>query len=274
MKKRKGLQVVILMLCVYGLWVGACSSQIHQMPNVQKEDLSSYLYLREDAELSGQDYEKIFHQTGITKAGMETLLANRQTYWLEDLQNRLFEEPEMETVWANIVCRQEWIVQPTEARARFVVEDGDIIVSLSSYLGGWRYGHCGLVLDADKGIVLEAITYGEPSCQMEISHWSEYPSFVVLRLKDATPETKQAVIDYAYSDLQNIRYDLLSFKSKKSNGPISRTHCSHLIWYAYHSQGYDLDWDNTPIVTPYDIIHDDELEVVQVYGMCLEDIDE
>lgn len=270
-KRRKILQIFVLLLCVYGMWVIACSSQIHQMPSVAKEDLSAYYYLRDDSSLSEKDYEKIFRQTGVAKPGIDTLIANKEMYQLRVIQERFFESPKLITERANIFCHREWIEEPTETRAKFVVEDGDIIITLSSYLGGWRYGHCGLILDAEKGVVLEAITYGEPSCQMSIRHWSEYPTFVILRPKNVSPEAKRAVIDYCYSELMDIRYDLLSFKTKRARGPISRTHCSHLIWYAYNRVGCDLDSDHSPIVTPYDIANDDDLEVVQVYGMRLED---
>lgn len=266
----RGLQILLLLLCCYGMWVAACRQQIHDMPHVAREDLSAYVNLTEEDGLTEEDYEKIFQQTGLTRYGMDTLIRKQQTALLEEIQDRFFEEPQTETLRANVFCHQEWLAEPTEAQPHFVAEDGDIIITLASYLGGWRYGHCGLILDAEQGTVLEAITYGEPSCQMDIDHWEDYPAFVILRPDNASRETKQAVIDYAYEELQDIPYDLFSFKTRDAYGPITKTHCSHLIWYAYHSQGYDMDFDKTPVVTPYDLIHDDDLVLVQVYGMYLE----
>lgn len=268
--KRKALSIACLLLCMYGIWVGACKQQIHQMPEEEKTDISKYERVQQMDELSEADFEIIFQQTGVTKLGMETLVKNHQTYLLGDIQEHFYETPQMKTERVNVVCHQELMAEETASDTRFIVEDGDMIITLASYLGGWRYGHCGLVLDADEGTVLEAITYGEPSCKMHISHWSEYPAYVILRPKNVSEEEKQQMIDYASSDLMDIRYDLLSFKTKNSSGPIKRTHCSHLVWYAYHYLGLDLDKDGTPIVTPYDIVHDDDLELVQVYGMCLE----
>lgn len=260
---------VLLLLFLYFMWTGACAAQIHQMPYTGKTDISKYYSVTKEEELTKEDYDIIFRQTGITKLGMNTLLKKNRCAMLEPIQQRFYEKPETKTIRANLVCHQEWLDKETEAEAKFVVEDGDVIITLASYLGGWRYGHCGLVLDAEKGTVLEAITYGEPSCIEYISHWSEYPAYVILRPIHLTENEKQQAISYALSDLQGIPYDLLSFKSKSSYGKITRTHCSHLVWYAYHYLGIDLDKDGTPIVTPYDILHSDELEPVQVWGMCL-----
>lgn len=268
--KRRLMAVLCVLVLAYGMWSGACRQQIHRMPQAARQDISAYCRVQNPEELTEEDYQTIFQQTGVTRYGMETLMANHETALLQKIQEHFYEEPETETVRANIVCHQEWMKKRTASETYFVAEDGDIIITLASYLGGWRYGHCGLILDAKQGTVLEAVTYGEPSCIKQISHWSEYPAYVILRVRDASPETKRRVISYCRSDLQDIRYDLLSFKTRRSAGPISRTHCSHLVWYAYHSQGYDLDADGTPIVTPYDIIHDDDVELVQVYGMCLD----
>lgn len=269
-KKRKACSILCILLLAYGMWVSACRQQIHRMPSAAQEDISAYYYIQDPGKLTEEDYRRIFCQTGVTRYGMETLIANRRTYLLQEIQEHFYEEPKVKTGRFNIFCHQERMDKPTVSSTRFVAEDGDIIVTLSSYLGGWRYGHCGVILDAEEGTVLEAITYGEPSCLMNISHWRDYPAYVILRVRDADLETKRQVVAYCRSDLQNIRYDLFSFKTRSSYGPVSRTHCSHLVWYAYHSQGYDLDLDGTPIVTPYDIIYDDDLELVQVYGMCLE----
>jgi uncharacterized protein YycO len=270
--KQKLWQMFSLLLCVYGMWVVACRQQIYESPTVEQQDISAYYHISDSSDLTEEDYQLIFQQTGVTEAGMDTLIKLNKTYLLGKIQTHFYEEPKLETLRVNVFCHQEWKSEATESTTYFVVEDGDIIITLASYLGGWRYGHCGLILDASEGTVLEAVTYGEPSSIKDISHWSAYPAFVILRPKAtvATEETKQAVVNYATEELLGIPYDLLSFKTKNSYGPISRTHCSHLVWYAYHSQGLDLDRDGTPIVTPYDIIYDDDLELVQVYGMCLE----
>ncbi len=268
--KKRITEALLLLLCVYGLWAAACRGQIHETPQAQKEDLSAYVGLQTADGLTENDYQTIFAQTGLTPLGMQTLIRQHRTGLLCEIQARFFEQPKLQVNRANIFCHQEWLAEPTAAEAEFVAEDGDIIITLASYLGGWRYGHCGLILDAQSGTVLEAVTYGQPSGKMRLSHWSEYPAFVILRPRGADEGTKREVIAYAERYLQDIPYDLFAFKYRTSYGPVKTTHCSHLVWYAYHSEGYDLDCDGTPVVTPYDLIHDDDLLLVQVYGMCLE----
>ena len=46
-----------------------------------------------------------------------------------------------------------------------------------------------------------------------------------------------------------------------------KTHCAHLVWYAYRSYGYDLDGDGGRIVTPKDLSKSSLLEPVQVVGV-------
>lgn len=61
-------------------------------------------------------------------------------------------------------------------------------------------------------------------------------------------------------------------KRESTEKELKRTHCSHLVWKAFHRIGLDLDCDGSPIVTPYDIVHDEDVELVQAYGMCLDEI--
>ncbi len=265
--KRKFIQIILLLLFLYFLWTMACQSQIHIMPEAAIVDITTYLQTKDTDKLTDDDYDFIFQQTGVTKVGVETLRKNHQFFRLREIQNRYFEEPKLKTIRANLVCHQEWIAEETNAQFDAIVEDGDIIVTLASYLGGWRYGHSALVTDAKKGETIEAITYGVPSYICDIHHWQEYPTFVVLRPKKLSEQQKKSVINYALDELQDLRYDLLSFKTDDLEKVIDKTHCSHLIWSAYKQVGLDIDGDGTPIVTPYDILHDDDLEIVQVYGM-------
>ena len=51
-------------------------------------------------------------------------------------------------------------------------------------------------------------------------------------------------------------------------------HCSYLIWYAWNRFGYDLDSDGGRLVTCDDILNSPLVEIVQVYGLDLESVEQ
>ena len=58
-------------------------------------------------------------------------------------------------------------------------------------------------------------------------------------------------------------------KDKSDEKTPSSSHCSHIVWQAYKSQGVDIDQDKGIIVTPHDIAMSDKLSVVQIFGLDL-----
>lgn len=107
-------------------------------------------------------------------------------------------------------------------------------------------------------------------CSMQ--KWEELPSFQVLRLKESNHRNELEnicfswlVADYAMKNLVDIPYSLTAGMNPNEI-TIKKTHCAHLIWYAYKQFGIDLDSDGGIIVTPEDIRKSPYLEVVQSYG--------
>ncbi len=176
-----------------------------------------------------------------------------------------------------------------------VLEPGDILITFDSNIPGWHGGHAALVVDAEKGEILEATCIGSDSVRCSLERWGDYSSFAVLRLQGAGIEERQEIADYAAGRLTGLPYRLTAGIFPRAAEKISKrleplgleslgleslglgtgewgaggdsvagTHCSHLIWYAYRHFGYDLDSDGGLIVTPGDLYRSPELE--RVYG--------
>lgn len=147
------------------------------------------------------------------------------------------------------------------------LEDGDILVTQCTHSFGWRHGHAALVVDAQAGHTLEAITLGVPSGLGSVQSWRTYPSFSVLRPKNTDEIFRQEVARYAAEHLQDIPYHLTSgLFGEKSPAPPRGSQCAYLVWYAYARFGYDLDGDGGRLVTVDDLLQSPLLEMVAQVG--------
>lgn len=148
------------------------------------------------------------------------------------------------------------------------LEDGDILVTQCTHSFGWRHGHAALVVDAQAGQTLEAVTLGVPSGLGTVQSWQTYPSFAVLRLKSGDEALGRNVARYAAEHLQDIPYRLTSgFFGEKSPAPPRGSQCAYLVWYAYAQFGYDLDGDGGRLVTVKDLLQSPLLETVAQVGI-------
>ena len=143
------------------------------------------------------------------------------------------------------------------------IQDGDILVTDSTYCLCFRHGHAALVVDADKGITLEAFGIGTESEYSRLSEWRRYPHVLVLRLK-APAEVREAVAAYARENLVGIPYMLSPgvVDDKDMDERYWGTQCAHLVWAAYEACGYDVDGDGGWLVTPVDFTSSVLLQVV------------
>jgi len=143
------------------------------------------------------------------------------------------------------------------------IQDGDILVTDSTYCFCFRHGHAALVIDARKGITLEAFGIGTDSEYSRLSEWSRYPHVLVLRLK-APVEVRRAVVAYARENLVGIPYMLSPgvIDDKDMDEDYWGTQCAHLVWAAFEACGYDVDGDGGWLVTPKDFTTSAFLRVV------------
>lgn len=285
-QKRKlwlsGITAVAFLLL---LWGWSAEGQARYTPVYEMVNIEEYLYKEE---LSQEEYILLFRQTGLARVAVDALRAEGREEELLTLQEKFFEQVPVECEANTIISREERIVGNSieedsvtisaertleSAQDRYVdipyVENGDILITFNCHVFGWRNGHAAMVVDAEKGLTLEARVLGTDSAIISMEHWKQYPSFVILRLKNVEQAQRAKIAEYAQTQMTGMPYRLTAgwgdwmYPEALTKG----THCAHLVWSAYHAFGYDLDSDGGMIVTPHDLYESDLLEFVQVYGM-------
>lgn len=251
------------------MWTESAERDAHFTPDYEKVDLEAFL---EKAELTDEEYAVIFGQTGLAKPGVDELYRLGRQNELLCLQERFFAPVEYHCSGRYVICRSERL-DGEEETAGFLptVHTGDILITFSGHVFGWRSGHAAIVVDGEKGLTLEAISPSCNSCLCELSHWREYPQFVLLRPKNLTERECGEIAAYAVENMNDIPYDLFRW-AERGNGQdeeckVTGTQCAHLVWAVYYHFGYDLDSDGGYIVTPMDLCRSGLLEVVQAYGI-------
>ncbi|ONI40696.1 hypothetical protein AN639_01050 [Candidatus Epulonipiscium fishelsonii] len=140
-------------------------------------------------------------------------------------------------------------------------KNGDIFLTKSTSTFGFRHGHIGIVVDAEKGKVLECIQPFTNSSFLGIGHWTYYPTFKLLRFKDEAMANK--IAQYALNNLEGIPYNILASKYQE---PITSTHCSLILWQAFNHFGVDIDPNQGWIISPEDIAKSPLFDTIQIYG--------
>lgn len=237
----------------------------HYTPNIKKIDLHPIL---EKECLNAVDYNLLFEQTGLsstiidelkTTSDFEAQILQFQEDYLSDIKSyNLYMPP---ATFCQLVGPSPG--QKTKAFTLAPYHNGYILITNATHSFGWRHGHAGLVVDEVHGVTLEAISPGTVSCLQNIHKWEYYPTFKMLRLKNASLSEQNNIAHYALIHLQGLPYNILS---SKSQSPPTATHCSLLIWQAFNHFHYDLDSAGGPFVFPKDIARSPLLEVLQIYG--------
>lgn len=273
MKKRKRIAIygsaltLIMLTVVLFLWKASTESFAYHSPSYQQREIERLLYA---PYLTTSDYQQLYFQTGLGKSVVDKLREMGREEEILYAQKAFFAKPE-------IVCRKSSMISWEERNVGktlpklLCLMDGDILITNCSHTFGWRNGHAALVVDAKKGLTLESVVLGQPSCLQKVEKWRGYPSFLVLRLKDTTMQEREAIAKSACETALDVNYgfseDLLEHWGLIDE--YSNTDCSHLVWKAFKRFGYDLDSDGGIFVTPKDIAQSPLLEIVQSYGIVL-----
>lgn len=252
--------LVVLINYTYLYWTP------HYTPKVTPINLMPLLG---QIDLSQDDYDILFEQTGLAKPIIDEL---RQGPYFSDKilsfqQHYLAELKVGQSYMPPATFCQLAISSSKEPKRAFTLapfHNGYLFFTDATHSFGWRHGHMGLVVDEVHGFTLEAIRPGSKSCLQLADKWVYYPTFKMLRLKDASLEELQCISDYALTHLNGLPYSILS---RKDQTIPKTTHCSLLIWQAFEAFGYDLDPKGGYFVSPLDIIHSPLLETLQIYGL-------
>ncbi len=286
--RRVGSVLLTLALTIYMLgynWIYDAVDAAHTMPKVEKIDLQNWQRARG---LDEKQWEILEQQTGLQRDVLQKMISEGRWQQVLEIQEQYFAPVLVKSIKTTPLTITEYVVNEQGSfvkGARLIdVQNGDILITKSSRFLGWRNGHAGLVVDAEQGLVLEAVMLGVNTKLCRLSKWEEYPAFLVLRLKEEyVALVNESVVPYAKEKLVDIPYKLLAgvqdriftegmLRIKASDNDkvdipaLEGTQCAHLIWYAYKQAGIDLDSDGGLIVTPEDIRNSTYLEVIQSYG--------
>lgn len=267
-KRRRWLTILLAVIFVFTALLGYAylgiavqkTKEIHWSPDYAQEDISPLLY---KAERTEEDYVKIYEQTGLTKLGVEGLIEQRLYTRILRIQESYFASYEKTRKHFAPLTYAEYINGTTEFA---LFQDGDILVTDSIFCSWFRYGHAALVVDAERGQTLGAVEIGQKSAFNHISQFKGYAKFLILRPK-ASEEVKRQAVEFAKENLVDLPYQLTAgIFTAKDTESLFGTHCGHLVWYAYHKFGVDLDSNGGMIVTPQNLVNSSEVELVQTFG--------
>lgn len=264
--------IFILLSSIYILEI-IIEPQGFVVPSYEKTDIE---HLLSKEKLTEEDYKVLFYQTGLGKPAIDELLLNKETGIDEILkfQYNFFAE-------RNVLCEK---IALTTSQESFVdnqgtyrygfnlapYKNGYVLITKATHTLGWRHGHAAIVTDAENETTLEAVLIGQNSQYQNINKWRIYPSFIMLKLKNADEEKLNHIADFAIQNMHNLPYKLtigLFSKKDPETEEIIGTQCSHLVWHPFNEFGYDIDSDGSWLVTPKDIANSDLFEVVQIYGV-------
>ena len=268
-KKRLAITLACVVFFVSSVLIGLQLGVIytdktwkHWYPDYEKADLSAVLAKEE---LTQEDYDLLYAQTGLTKIGVDGL-------WSEaDGKKRILRIQNFYFAEHTVTCKRfnpYTYLETMESHAPYAkLEDGDIIISATTHVSGWRLGHACLVVDGDREKIAEALGPGTQSWITDASTFSNLANFMVLRPK-FDKEFRAAVAQYAKDNLIGADYNFsIGILSKKYNEKeFTRTQCAHLVWYAYRHFDVDLDSNGGLVVTPPEIANSPYVEIVQIFG--------
>ncbi len=269
MQKKKWLRRLIKTIAIFLIFVIVFTGLNHFTQHVVAHIDSPFTPDYKKVALNEEsDYKTIFLQTGLGEKTAKKLIE-------EDRFDEILEAQELFFANDEIDCQPliKWFTREERLKNELIpfydLRPGDILVTLSTHTWGWRHGHAAIVVDEFSTI--ESISMGTNSSKEHIRFWQDYSNFAVLRVKDTSDEQRKQVAEYTEQKLFDIPYSIFAgFGIHKAPSIDSRgfsLHCSYLAWYAWNAFDIDLDSDGGRLVSSYDILHSDKVEIVQLYGM-------
>ncbi|MBO5712913.1 MAG: hypothetical protein J6R88_01750 [Clostridia bacterium] len=255
----------VIILLTSTLFIGAYASESWKpwQPNYEKQDITEIL---NKPSLTDADYDVLYQQTGLTKLGVDGLLENGEKSTILQIQNYFFETQDI--YYNSFAPLMGYMRRKNNSYVpHAVLENGDVLFSPSTFLSFLEMGHSSMVINEITESTIQASGYGVNSNVISADNIFIRPAFVIARVK-ADKTVRDTVASYASNNLLGLEYDILAgiFEPKAVKN-LERTHCSHIIWYAYNHFGIDIDGTGDKIVTPLDLVVGENVEIVQVYGI-------
>ncbi|HBC29792.1 MAG TPA: hypothetical protein DC024_00895 [Clostridiales bacterium] len=280
--KYKKLLIILSIIIIITVAIAIAEKLIEPMgyfrPDYDKTDITGIL---EKEMLNEDDYKELFYQTGLGKTAVDEILKN-EVFGKEkilEFQENFFTQYNISREKFAVIVNHESIVDE-EGKQIYGFDlapykNGYVLVTKATHSLGWRHGHAGIVTDAENQETLEAVLLGKDSMLQDINKWRNFPSFMMLKLKDTSQETLDEIAEFAKNNLLDIPYGLfvgLTVGKNPDPNNIKTTQCAHIVWYPFMQSGYDIDSDGTWLVTPKDIANSELFEIVQIYGVDPGDI--
>ncbi len=265
--------LLLAVLLFFAIAESIVDDSAHIPPLRPREDISE-LILKE--EWTDEDIDVLYHQTGLTRIGLESLKGRPRR--ILDFQEALYLDYAIGHEPAAFTTPHDYLMgyRIGDAVEKLIpytpiapLEEGDVILTSSCHTFGWRNGHAAIIADADGQVTIESVGPGYLSGRGSTDWFAEASNFMVLRLKGVSAEDRREIAKYAELHLSDVDYSILMglFGSPKDQGTQPKTtNCSHLVWQAFKYFGYDIDSDGGAICTTRDIANCDLFEVVQVFG--------
>ncbi len=226
--------------------------------------------------LTEEDYEEIFLQSGLGKPAVDSLLGEGRPDKIKEYREYYLMDKEFYCYRKGVfACHEkmtdlsgEVISHPDFAD----LQNGDIVITLSIHSLGWRHGHATIITDAENGIGVQAVMMGEKSNNTRLDTWKSFPLVAVLRPKNIDEATRIQAGEFAENNLKGLYYSLSGgvFTGRDMEEIPLTTQCAHLVWYAYMACGVDIAPESGRIITPKDFLESESLEIVQVYGSIMD----
>lgn len=272
---------VILIICIVFLSFDFVASEITDKYAYEDAETNTAEWtavnkkLLANEQLTSEDYEIIFEQSGLGKPAVDTLVSENRISDIEYYRDYYLKDKDFTCIRTAIFAKHEAVTDNTGKRILnpdfASLENGDIIITLSIHSLGWRHGHAAIVTDAQTGETAQAVRVFEKSDFGTVWEWNDFPLVAVVRVKDIDEATQNEVADFVKENMIGIPYALSAgiIGGKDTEADLFTTHCAHFVWYAYKCFGIDLD-ENGGTITPKELLHSDKLEIVQIYGNIMD----
>lgn len=256
-------------------------SYLNYVPKYEKENITTLLE-KDINDLSDADFNNIYHQTGLTKVGINRLCSNsslsnkkeeilsyQEALFYKDY-NHSFDYFTPFTGKVKLSSSYLGIKNSVVPHPIIPLKEGDIILSSSSFILGFRSGHSMLVTkgsdNPDKSEIIN-VSIEYDSKEVSGLEFTQRANLMIYRLKDEYLQdfTINDIVDFAKSNGVGVKYNLVPKK-----GILNSSNCSTTVYNIFNHFGIDIDGNGGSLVTPEDISLSDKLELVQGFGLDLD----